>query len=96
MLRTDGDTGTPSLAAPTELRSAVYSRTAAELFWARSDMPGLLYEVRRDGEIVDTTDEVSFFDVELASGITYVYEVIALDGALRSEASTITLTTDGG
>lgn len=95
MVRTDGDTGTPSLAAPTELRSAVYSRTAAELFWARSDMPGLLYEVRRNGEIVDTTDGVSFFDVSLMSGITYVYEVIALDGALRSEASTISLTTDG-
>ena len=95
MLRTDGGTGTSSLAAPTELNSAVYSQTAAELFWARADMPDLLYEVRRDGEIVDTTDGISFFDAALMSDTTYVYEVIALDGDRRSEASTISLTTDG-
>ena len=95
MLRTDGDTGTSSLAAPADLRSAVYSRTAAELFWARPNTSGLRYEVRRDGEIVNTSTAVSFFDFTLMSGTTYVYEVIALDGDQRSEASTISLTTDG-
>ncbi|MFK7890212.1 MAG: hypothetical protein AB8B63_05300 [Granulosicoccus sp.] len=90
-------TATPvdQLAAPTELSSAVYSQTAAELFWARADMPGLLYEIRRDGEIIDTTDEVSFFNAALTSGTTYMYEVIALDGDQRSEASTTSLTTEG-
>lgn len=95
MLRTDAGTGTPALAAPSELRSAVYSSTAAELFWQRDDRPGLMYEVRRNGEVVGTTNGVSFFDIALMSDTTYVYEVIALDGDQRSEASTISLTTNG-
>lgn len=93
-LRTNG--GTESLAAPTELRSAVYSGTAAELFWNRAEMPGLLYEVRRDGEVVGTTNGVSFLDAALMSDNDYIYEVIALDGERRSEASSTSLTTNGG
>lgn len=93
MLRTNG--GAKSLAAPTELRSAVYSSTAAELFWDRAEMPGLLYEVRRDGEVVGTTNGLSFFDAALVSGTAYVYEVTALDGERRSEASSTSLTTNG-
>jgi len=93
MLRTNGSS--VSLAAPAELRSTVYSSTAAELFWDRADMPGLLYEVRRDGEVIGMTNGISFFDTTLMGDTAYVYEVIALDGEQRSEASTTSLMTNG-
>ena len=92
MLRTNG--GTTFLPAPADISLVVYSRTAAELFWARADELGLQYEVLRNGELVGTTDGISFFDDGLMSGTPYVYEVFALDGTQRSEASTVSLVTD--
>lgn len=86
---------TPSpVASPANLRSEVYSRSAAELFWDRAATPGLNYEVIRDGVAVGTTSGISFFDNTLAGGNRYRYEVFALEsGGQRSAASMISLST---
>jgi len=86
----------PTLASPANLRSEVYSRTGAELFWDRAAMPGLRYEIERDGEVVDTTNGTSFYDDTLAGGVTDTDEVVALDGDRRSGASIVSLTTAPG
>ena len=78
--------GTPALAAPptapSDLRVDVYSDTAAELFWARSTDPdGLVrgYEIRRDGELLDTRDALSYFTDELTDGRAFAFSVTAID-----------------
>lgn len=92
--------GTPEPAAavparPAGLRAAVYSETALELFWERDGGPTRRYEIRRDGDIVGTTDGTSFFDDALDPGTAYRYRVIALEGGHRSEPSSLSLTTNG-
>ncbi len=78
------------LASPDSLSYEVYSRTTAELFWQRSDMPGLSYEVLRDGQLLATTDGVSFVDKSLSRGPTYTYEIIAVDAdGVRSAPSSV-------
>ena len=82
--------------APAELRSTVYSNTAAELFWRREPaIEALQYEIRQDGVVVDNTVGVSFFTVDLSAGRDFLFEVIAIgrDGA-RSNPSSITVRTD--
>ena len=87
-------TSANTVAAPTGIQSAVYSATSAELSWNRSDTIGLLYEVRRNGDIVSQTDGVSFFDNSLSGSTTYQYQVVAVDAAgNRSEAASVSLTT---
>ena len=68
----------PSLSAPSNLRSTLYSRSAAELFWDRSDEVGLRYEVRRDGDLLGITEGISFFDDQLRDARTHVYEIVAV------------------
>ena len=102
-MTTLGDTGSiteppanGSLDAPAELRSAVYSNTAAELFWRREPAAAALqYEIRLDGTVVGTTGGVSFFTADLAAGRDFLFEVIAIarDGT-RSNSSSITVRTD--
>lgn len=75
--------------APTGLTSAVYSTTAAEIFWNRSSTRGLQYEVRRDGMMLGVTDGVSWFDDGLASAMSYVYEVITFDATGRRSAPVV-------
>ena len=101
-LRTAGDgvAATPVAptgpAAPTGLRAAVYSRTAAELFWNRSDVFGLRYEIRRDGRVLTIRDGLSYFDDTLSAGTAYDYEVIAIDSRERRSApATVSLVTRG-
>jgi len=72
-------TGTHVPPAPGNLRSRVYSRTAAELFRDRPATPGLRYEVKRDGRTIGSTDGTSLFDDTLAGGTAYACEVTALD-----------------
>ena len=84
------------LAAPADLNSAVYSNTAAELFWRREPAAAALqYEIRLDGAVVGTTGGVSFFTADLAAGRDFLFEVIAIsrDGT-RSSSSSITVRTD--
>ncbi len=96
-LVTRGDTdAAPGPDAPSDLDSQVYSRTAAELFWARPSTFGLSYEVSRDGASVRTTDGTSFFDDSLEGGTTYTFDVVAIDAeGRRSNPSTVMLTTRG-
>lgn len=82
-------------AAPTGLRAEVYSATAAELFWDRTTVFGLSFEVQRNGEVVSLTDGVSYFDATLSRGQTFQYEIVTVDLAgTRSAAATITVSTD--
>ena len=71
--------GAASGPAPVEgLRANVYSPTALGLIWTRPPTFGLTYEVSRDGEVLATTDGVSYVDTGLAPG-DHVYEVVAID-----------------
>ena len=96
ILNSPGDSST-SVPSPANLTGTVYSSTAAELFWTRSDIPGLQYEVLRDGDVVATTDGTSYFTDDLAPNQSYNFEVIAIDGSgARSEASVVSLLTNPG
>ena len=67
---------------PADLRVDVYSGTAAELFWSRSSDPdGAVsrYEIRRDGELVDTRDGLSHFTDDLTDGRAFAFTVTAVD-----------------
>ena len=85
-----------TVATPDGLTGDVYSTTAAELFWAREDASlDLNYEIRQNGDVVATTDGVSYFTASLDPGTDYTFEVIAIDQqGLRSEAATIMLRTN--
>ena len=80
------------LVAPSNLRVERYSATDAELFWDRSEVPALRYEVLRDGASVFTGFAQSFFDPRRPAGSGARYEVIAIapDGT-RSPASVVIL-----
>jgi len=84
-------------AAPAGLQAMVYSSTAGELMWDRPATFGLSYEIQRDGAALASTQGVSFYENDLASGQTYTYTVVAVNGqGQRSAPSTVTLTTRGG
>lgn len=86
-----------ALPRPGNLREAIYSTTAAELFWDRSTTPGLRYDVARDGATIATTDGTSHFDASLSGGRSYTYEVVAIDSqGRRSAPASVTLETPGG
>ena len=67
---------------PSDLRVDVYSGTAAELFWSRSSDPdGAVsgYEIRRDGQLVETRDGLSYFTDSLTEGRAFAFTVTAVD-----------------
>ena len=95
-----GTSGTPAppvldpLEPPRNLRASVYSRRAGELFWDRSvTRLAPRYEIRRDGDVIGTTNGTSFYDDALAGGTAYTYAVVTLDDGRRSTAATVTLST---
>ena len=94
-----GDSGTPPSgdpAAPAGLRASVYSSTALGLAWTRVAGAGLRHEVRRDGQVLDTTDGTSYIDRELTGGRDYRYEVVAIDRqGRRSDPAAVTASTPG-
>ena len=82
---------------PANLTATVYSSTAAELFWSRSDIPQLQYEIVFEGGVVAITDGTSFFTGELTADQNFTFDVIAIDGSgARSEPSTVSLSTNAG
>ena len=91
-------------AAPTTpggLRVDVHSPAAAELFWRRStDADGGVagYEIRRDGELLDTRDALSYFTDSLADGRPYAFSVTAIDadGERSAPASIVFVGGDRG
>ena len=76
-----------------ELRVDVYSPSAIELFWRRVDVPGVRYEVRRDGELLADTDGASLYLEDLTGGRARTYEVVATAGGERvSELESVRVT----
>ena len=62
------------------LRSLVYSGTAAELFWDRIvDKGNVRYEVIRNGDLLRQFDALSFFQDDLIPDTKYIYIVSVLD-----------------
>ena len=89
-----GSGGDPAVAAPSGLRSVVYSRTAGAIAWDRAATPGFRYEVFRDGTSLGITDGTSYVDDQLSGERQYRYEVIAIDRqGRRSAGSNVLLST---
>lgn len=63
-----------------DTRIAVYSRTAAELFWTRPEGT-VVTEIFRNGERLSQTQGTSYFDGKRLSGVEYSYELIARDAS---------------
>lgn len=77
---------------PQSLRGVAYSQTAAEIFWAQAPADELirLYEIRRDGIVIDYRTSNNFYDPNRKPGEEYVYEVTAIGpNASRSEPARI-------
>jgi len=75
-----GDSSGPS--AVSDLRGSVYSKTALEIFWQpaeSADARIVNYEIKRNGELIETRDGRSFFDQGLEPATEYTYEVRAID-----------------
>ena len=78
--------------APQNVSLAVYSSTAAELFWDRASSVENIVgtDVYRDGNYLTTVPGNSFFDDTRGSGQDYSYSLIAIDGSgNRSEAANV-------
>lgn len=80
------------------LRSTLYSQTAAELFWDREEFSGssLFYEIYRDGNLLSTTTGNSYFDDSLSAGNRYRYEVFIAKSGNRSDSAVAFVQTEGG
>lgn len=78
---------------PVGLHAAIYSSSAIELFWERSNTEELFYEVHRDGIALAETDGTSLFISEgLLAGVSYGFEVFArrvVDSNGQSSAAAI-------
>ena len=88
--QSNDDTGTTIQ----NLRGEVYSSSALEIFWDAENAPvDVTFNVRRNGDLVTTTNGRSFFDEGLAAGTAFTYTVETV-GA--NDAVSVSLTTDGG
>ncbi|MGQ7846387.1 hypothetical protein ACUNV4_18045 [Granulosicoccus sp. 3-233] len=80
--------------SPAQLSAQVYSSTAVELFWDRSDVPGLHYDIYQADQLIDQTEGTSHFLSGLPSGEHLAFTVVARDASGRqSTASTIIVET---
>jgi len=84
---------------PGDFRFAVYSDSAAELFWSRSvDSDGVVrgYEIRRNGELVTTIDALSYFTEDLTPGEINTFTITAVNfDDEQSSAASVTVLTGG-
>ncbi len=69
----------PAVPNPTNLRVAVYSSSALELFWDRVTTDALRYEVMRNGQSLGITNGTSFFIEGLAANQLYAFDVQAIN-----------------
>ena len=91
--------GAVAPSVPGNLRGVAYSGTAAEIFWDRSRDDGRVigYEVFRGSEPLGITDGNSRFDEGLTPGLTYTYQVVAIDDdGNRSELTAVNLVAEPG
>jgi len=71
---TDGNDSQPTNCEVDGLRASVYSKTAAEIFWNR-DSAGTRYELRLNGELLTTTDAISWYSNSYAPGSLHEFSV---------------------
>lgn len=89
---------TNNLAAPTNVVASVYSETAAEVFWDRSESAAnnrVDYQVFLNDENVGTTDGTSLFFGDLLSGTAYTIRIEANSGSQVSASEILSFTTRG-
>ncbi len=93
---TNGEPQQPGLNTPGNLRGDVYSTTALEIFFDRLPGSGVLYEISRNGVIIQPGQSGnSFFNSSLQAGTDYLYSVRSIINYIKSDAATITLRTRG-
>ena len=91
-----GDAGNGPSRVPS-LTATAYSSSSIEIFWeaASSDSAIAGYEVRRDGQLLDSLDARSFFENTLSAGTSYRYEVRAIDiNGNAGEYASVTVSTN--
>jgi len=92
----DDDSNGPS--AVPELTGTVYSNSALEIFWEAAvseDAAIAEYEIKRNGELVETRDGLSYYDEGLEPETEYTYNVRAIDSnGNAGEYETVVLTTN--
>jgi len=89
-----GRSNRPSI--PNNLRRELYSDSAAEIFWSRSEDNDAVigYEVIRNGDNLGIHDALSLFQEALDPSITYNFKVTAIDNeGFRSKSTTISFKT---
>jgi len=87
-----------NLSAPANVVASVYSETAAEVFWDRSESSSssfISYEVFLDGVSVATTQGSSYFFDNLTSGSDYSIRIDANAGSLTRSSNEVSITTPG-
>lgn len=85
-----------SIQAPAGLTSTTYSSTAVELFWSRVD-GAVSYTIARDGQMLDSTNGISFFEQGLDPVTEYQYSVRSVDeNGEQSTESVINVSTRFG
>lgn len=84
-------TTSSNLKPVTGLRSTIYSKTAAELFWDRMPGHARQYRVYADGLELALTEGTSWFSDDLVPGSTTVMSVLAIAGSQESAGNSIIL-----
>ncbi len=82
--------------APIELTGDVYSSTALELSWNRDDIPGVIYNIFRDGQLIrENSPAISQFQSGLLPSTSYMYTVTPFLNGVEQASDTIVLSTRG-
>ncbi|MGQ7846381.1 hypothetical protein ACUNV4_18015 [Granulosicoccus sp. 3-233] len=84
--------------APGNLRYAVYSHTAAELFWDRASTDNghvSGYEITRNGEVLDTRDALSLFIADLQPGTANEFTIASISSS-GERSSSVSASIDTG
>ncbi|HOD36683.1 MAG TPA: SBBP repeat-containing protein [Syntrophales bacterium] len=76
-----GSGGSSSPTRPTGVQATVAGPNQVDLIWQPSTGNGgrLTYQVYRDGSVLGTTTETDYSDTEVTEGVTYCYQVSAVD-----------------
>ncbi|MBX2823425.1 MAG: hypothetical protein KTR33_01770 [Gammaproteobacteria bacterium] len=91
----NGVTAAPLVSEPEGFTGVEYASNLLELFWERPAIPVLRYDVLRDGELIGSTDGVSFLDQDYIAGEVSFYQVVAVSAdGLSSPAAKWMLATN--
>ena len=84
----------PASVAPIELTGVVFSSTALEISWNRDAIPGVTYNIFRDGELIRAdSPAVSQFETGLIPNTEYVYLVIPQLNGVEQPSDMVVLST---